>query len=41
MNELISYCIEEKERIKLEITESAQLASTYKDMGIDDVMKLG
>jgi hypothetical protein len=33
LNELISYCVQEEERMKQERTESAHLASTYKDKG--------
>ena len=31
LNELISYCVQENERLKQERIESAHLASTYKD----------
>ena len=31
LNELISYCVQEEERLKQEMTESAHLASTSKD----------
>ena len=31
LNELISYCVQEEERLKQERTESAHLASTSKD----------
>ena len=33
LNELISYCVQEEERLKQDRTESAQLASTSKDKG--------
>ncbi|KAK6151656.1 hypothetical protein DH2020_014291 [Rehmannia glutinosa] len=33
LNELISYCVQEEERLKQERTEIAQLASTSKDKG--------
>ena len=35
LNELISYCVQEEERLKQEKTESAHLASTSKDNGKD------
>lgn len=34
LNELISYCVQEEERLKQDRTESAHLASTSKDKGI-------
>ena len=33
LNELISYCVQEEERLKQERTESAHVASTSKDKG--------
>ena len=33
LNELISHCVQEEERLKLDKTEGAHLASTYKDKG--------
>ncbi|KAH1221229.1 hypothetical protein GmHk_12G034704 [Glycine max] len=33
LNELISYCVQEEERLKQERTESAHVVSTTKDKG--------